>query len=431
MVNPAWVRVPPTGRRLVHVNATATGGGVAELLHGLVPAQAAEGVGACWAVIGGDDEFFGFTKSLHHMLHDNATAGTRIERAAAGHYRDVLRPQAHWLAGHVGDGDVVVLHDPQTLGMGPCLAASGATVLWHCHIGTDVPGAAGPSAVWREFAAELAAVAAVVTTRAEFAPPGARVHVCPPAIDPAAPKNRELTATERTGLLDEIGLTSDMVHSGLGVIEHDAPMPRDARMVLQVSRWDPLKDMPGVLRCLPGLPSDVHLVLAGNDPEEVPDDPEGLAVLAEVRRVRLGLPGAVRERAHLIRTSAADPRRAGMVVNALQRRADVVVQKSLAEGFGLTVTEAMWKRRAVVAADVGGLRTQIDSGRDGILVEPADLAGVTKVVRDLLVDPWRRQLLGRRAAETVARRYTMSRLVADYRRWTMSPQRTEHMEASR
>jgi trehalose synthase len=423
----------------VHVNATATGGGVAELLHGLVPAQAADGVRVGWAVIGGDEEFFAFTKALHHLLHDRGPASTRIPRRAAEHYRATLRPQARWLAGQVTAGDVVVLHDPQTLGMAALLAGAGARVVWHCHIGTDQAGASGPAAVWRELAAELSAVDAVVTTLAEFAPPGvaaARRFVCPPAIDPLAPKNRELAAGEVAELLDRIGLTGPAASNPLATVESAAPLPPAARMVLQVSRWDPLKDMPGVLRCLPGLPPDVHLVLAGTDPEQIPDDPEGLSVLAEVRRLRDSLPAALRRRVHLVRTSMVDPTQAALLINALQRRADVVLQKSLAEGFGLTVTEAMAKRRAVVAADVGGLRSQITPGRTGLLVDPTDLAGVAAAVRGLLDDPARRRQLGARAAEAVADRYTMARLVAEYRAFAppshpANPHRTDEVGVHR
>lgn len=415
MVTPTWVRTPPAGPRLVHVNATATGGGVAELLHGLVAAQAEAGQRVGWAVIGGDAEFFAFTKGLHHLLHGRT--GTRVTDAAVAHYRAVLRPQAHWLADRLGPGDVVVLHDPQTLGMAPPLAATGARVVWHCHIGTDQAGASGPALVWREFIPELSTVDAVVTTLAGFAPPvpEARRFVAAPAIDPRSPKNRELATDEVARWLDEIGLTDRTADNPLATVEQAEPMPRSARMVLQVSRWDPLKDMPGVLRCLPGLPGDVHLVLAGTNPEEIPDDPEGRAVLAEVRAARDELPAAVRRRVHLVRTSLRDAHRAALLINALQRRADVVVQKSLAEGFGLTVTEAMVKRRAVVAGNVGGLRQQIVSGDTGLLVDPADLPAVTAAVRGLLADPDRRRRLGARAAESAGRKFTMSRLVADYR----------------
>ncbi len=412
MVRPAWGREPGPGPRLVHVNATATGGGVAELLHGLVPAQLASGVDAGWAVIAGDDSFFAFTKSLHHLLHDRGAP--RISAADLDHYRAVLAPQAAWLAARVGPGDTVVLHDPQVLGLAPALSAAGARVVWHCHIGTDAPGAAGPEVVWRAFAAELSTVDVVVTALAAYAPPGRPVAVCAPAFDPKAAKNRPMSAAEANGLLAEAGLTAEGA-SELAVAEQDGPMPAGARMVLQVSRWDPLKDMPGVLRLLPGLPGDVHLVLAGNDPEEIPDDPEGLAVLAEVRRLRAALPASLRRRVHLVRTSQRDPERAALLINALQRRADVVVQKSLAEGFGLTVTEAMATGRPVVAGRVGGLCAQIEHGRTGLLVDPADTAAVADAVNGLLSCLRERERIGAAAAEAAAATYPMDRLVADYR----------------
>ncbi|NBH11153.1 glycosyltransferase, partial [Amycolatopsis sp. SID8362] len=309
--------------------------------------------------------------------------------------------------------DTVVLHDPQVLGLAPALAAAGARVVWHCHIGTDTPGQ-GPSAVWRAFAAELSTVDIVVTALAEYAPPGRPVAVCAPAFDPKAAKNRPMDAVEANELLAEAGLTAETT-SELAAVEQDAPMPAGARLVLQVSRWDPLKDMPGVLRLLPGLPGDVHLVLAGNDPEEIPDDPEGLAVLAEVRRLRAGLPAPVRRRVHLLRTSQRDPERAALLINALQRRADVVVQKSLAEGFGLTVTEAMAKGRPVVAGRVGGLCAQIEHGRTGLLVDPADTAAVVAAVNELLSCLRDRERMGAAAAAAATTTYLMDRLVADYR----------------
>ena len=420
MVTPTWVREPGTGGRLVHVNATATGGGVAELLHRLVPAQAAAGAAVGWAVIGGDAPFFAFTKRLHHLLHDRGDPAAPAPEVLA-HYRAVLAPQARWLADHVGPGDVVALHDPQTLGMVPVLARTGARLLWHCHVGTTTPGAPGPAAVWHALRAELSDVDAVVTTLPEFAPgvvPPDRRHVVAPAIDLASPKNRPLDRAEVAELLDSTGLTGAGTRTDRGpaVVEQDGPVPPGARVVLQVSRWDPLKDMPGVVRCVPELPPDVHVVLAGNDPGEIPDDPEGRSVLAEVRAARAGLSTADRARVHLVLTSAAHGDRAALLVNALQRSADVVLQKSLAEGFGLTVTEAMAKARPVVAADVGGLRTQISHGDNGLLVDPRDLGGVAAAVRAALSDAVLARRLGRNAAESVARRYLMPRLVADYRR---------------
>jgi trehalose synthase len=213
-----------------------------------------------------------------------------------------------------------VLHDPQTLGLAPAIKAAGARVVWHCHIGADIAPERGPGAVWRAFDVELAAVDAVVTTLPEFAPPNVRdLFVVPPAIDPAAPKNRELTHDEVATVLAEIGLTTDRASSGVTVTQ-EKPLPHNARVVLQVSRWDRLKDMPGVVRCVVGLPEDVHLVLAGTEPTEIPDCLEGLAVLAEVRDVLTGLAEVDRARVHLVNISLKQPEHNALVVNALQRR---------------------------------------------------------------------------------------------------------------
>lgn len=411
-----WVVRPAPGRRrLVHVNATATGGGVAELLHSVVPAQVRAGRNAGWVVISGSDPFFALTKTVHHLLHDRGDPAAVADPARWAAYRSVLAPQAAELAGELGPGDVVVLHDPQTLGLAPRLAAAGVRTLWHCHIGTTAAGAAGPAAVWSALAPELAAVDGVLVAEPAYAPPGADRHLVPPAIDPGTAKNRPLPPAEATALLTAIGLYGGAAGSGAAVVEQTAALPPDARLVVQVSRWDPLKDMPGVVRCVPDLPADVHLVLAGNDPDEIPDDPEGAAVLAEVRAVLAGLTGPDRDRVHLVRTRSVGGDQA-LVINALQRRADVVLQKSLAEGFGLTVTEAMAKGRAVVAGAVGGIRAQLGPDDCGVLVDPTDRAAVVEALRGLLDDPGRRRAMGARAAARAARHYTLARLVADYHR---------------
>jgi trehalose synthase len=417
VVTPTWERRPGVAPRLVHVNATARGDEVARLLHGLVPAQAAAGGSTGWAVLGTDPVFLAFTRYLHHLLHGRADALTTQRLAVAvPHYRSVLEPQAAWLAARLAPGDAVVLHGPQTLGMAPVLAGAGLRTVWHCHSGTTDEEASGPAAVWDAFRAELSTVDAVASTLPEFAPralPAARRHVVAPAVDPDSPRNQVLSGAEVTALLADLGLTSKHPkhsrHSGK--VLQDRPLPADAPMVLQLSRWAPLKDMAGVLRSVPELSADTHVVLAGHDPAEPPGDPEGQAVLDEVIELWSGLSPADRSRVHLVSLSTQDER----VANALQRRADVVLQKSLAEGFGLTVTEAMLKRRAVVAADVGGLRQQISPGHNGMLVNPRDPGEVADALRGLLDDPLRRRRLGTHAAASVHRRYLMPRLVADYR----------------
>jgi len=426
VLHPSWAVTLPEreGPRLLHVNATATGGGVAELLNGLIPAQSADGISVGWAVISGTEPFFALTKRIHHLLHGQGDPDVLGRPETTELYRSVLRSQADWLAGVVGADDVVVLHDPQTLGLAPGLVDSGARIVWHCHIGTTTGDTTPPAAVWRFFSDELPLLDAVLTTRSEFAPdclPQTAIHVAAPAIDPLSLKNRELTEREIADLLDGIGLCTP--RSGVGsnstvdaVVEQDQVLPTGALTVLQVSRWDPLKDMGGVLRCFSSFPDDVHLVLAGPDPSEVSDDPEGLAVLAALRADLARTPRRIRERVHLVIMSMRRPDTNALLVNALQRRADVVLQKSLEEGFGLTLTEAMIKRKAVVASDVGGLSAQVEHGRTGLLVDPLDDAAVVAAVRRLLADPALRREIGERAAAAVSERFLMSRLVADYRR---------------
>jgi trehalose synthase len=187
----------------------------------------------------------------------------------------------------------------------------------------------------------------------------------------------------------------------------DEPVPPDAPVVVQVSRWDALKDPIGVLRGFveePGLDA-AHLILAGPAPNSVADDPEAVDVLREVTEVRSGLADADRRRVHLANLPTQDVDENAVIVNALQRRADVIVQKSLAEGFGLTVTEAMWKARPVVAGRVGGIQDQIDDGVSGILVDPRDLTAFGNAVEILVSDATMAEGLGAAARHRVRERY--------------------------
>ncbi|MEV6878266.1 glycosyltransferase [Amycolatopsis sp. NPDC051128] len=421
---PTWVRRPrvTSGPRLVHVNTHSTFGGVAELLGGLIRAQQSRGHAVGWATITGDADFFLLAKQLHYLTHGKGDPAVLRDPARAELYAAVLLPQAEAIAATLRPGDVVVLHDSHTLGMAGVLSRAGARVVWHSHVGADVDPDAVLARVWPFFAGDFSSVDAVITTRADFAPPaglfsGTR-HVIAPAIDPMSAKNRPMSTEEVAACLAEIGLSGlEPEGGGRGAaVEHTAPLPEDATLVLQVSRWDPLKDMLGALRGfarVTGLPQ-AHLALAGPDPREVGDDPEGLTVLDEVRAALAALPAEIRGRVHLVLLSMRDLERNAWLVNALQRRADVVLQKSLEEGFGLTVTEAMAKRRAVVAAAVGGLRLQVEHENTGLLVDPADDTDVAAALTRLLADPGLRRELGDRAAASVAERYLMPRLADDY-----------------
>jgi trehalose synthase len=282
----------------------------------------------------------------------------------------------------------------------------------------------------------IARADAWIFSRREYAPPGldpSRIVVVPPSIDVFSPKNQELDPATVDAVLTAAGLqagdpagtpaftrldgTPGRVdrHADL---EGEPPLDPGATLVTQVSRWDRLKDPVGVLRgfvdhVLPA--TDAHLVLAGPATAAVADDPEGEAVLAEVRRARIALPDDVRARVHLACLPMEDAEENAAVVNALQRRSAVIVQKSLAEGFGLTVGEAMWKGRPVVASAVGGIRDQIDDGVSGVLLEdPSDLRRYGTAVRDLLADPERASAIGAAAHERVRAHFMSVRHLLQY-----------------
>ncbi|AZM62129.1 MULTISPECIES: glycosyltransferase [unclassified Streptomyces] len=378
--------------RVHHVSTTATGGGVAELLWSSVAHHRSLGLRADWLVVSAPPEFFRLTKRVHHGLHGRHTGEFTPDEAAM--YRAVTARLARQLSEVVRAGDLVILHDPQTVGMAPLLTDSGVRVAWRCHVGSrkDSPAA---EATWELLRPFVQAVPRSVFSVPDFVPaflPRSRASVIMPSIEPAAAKNRELSARECRGRLAGIGLTersgaAAAAFPPAGHVVQDAPLPPDAPLVTQVSRWDPLKDMPGVLRAFAehvAPESAAHLLLLGPDPDDIPDDPEGAEVFAEVCRIREGLAPRVRSRVHLAVLTLRDLHANGLVVNAAQRRSTVVVQKSLEEGFGLTLTEAMWKARPAVASAVGGLASQIRDGAEGHLVRPHDHAAFGARVNELL-----------------------------------------------
>ncbi|MGH9045192.1 MAG: glycosyltransferase, partial [Acidimicrobiales bacterium] len=195
------------------------------------------------------------------------------------------------------------------------------------------------------------------------------------------------------------------------------PVPQDAMVVSQVSRWDPLKDHAGLAQafCAHKLASSAHLILAGPSPDAISDDPEGRATLGDLRSCVESLPSRTRDRVHVACLPMDDIEENGAIVNALQRRSQIVVQKSLAEGFGLTVTEAMWKARPVVASAVGGIQDQIQDGRDGVLVDDAsDLSAFASSIAQLLTDRSRAEAMGLLAHESVLKNYLMPTYLERY-----------------
>jgi trehalose synthase len=424
------------GRVLWNVNSTAVGGGVAEMLRSLLAYTRGAGVDARWAVISGGHEFFEITKRLHNQLHNFAGDEGPLGAAERAAYDAALEPNAQELTAMAGSRDVVILHDPQTAGLIPSLKRLGATVVWRCHVGIDTPGDYARRA-WRFLIPYVSQADAYVFSRpafvwADLEP--AKTHIIAPSIDAFSPKNSEMDPATVGAILGAAGLmpagtpTSEPVF----VRENGAParVERRARLyedqqltpsdqlVLQVSRWDALKDPIGVIEGFAKYVapwSDAHLVYAGPAVESISDDPEGTEVLTQAIGRRRGLPPEQRLRVHLACLPMVDGEENAAIVNALQRRAQVIVQKSLAEGFGLTVAEAMWKARAVVASRIGGIQDQIEDGKSGILLEdPQDLARYGEAVLALLRDRRRTEAIGAAAMERVRDQFLGARSLIQY-----------------
>ncbi len=275
----------------------------------------------------------------------------------------------------------MILHDPQTAGMVDGLRANGTRVVWRCHVGRDAPNDQTHSA-WAFLRPYIEDADAFVFSRPEYTPDWVdtdRLAVIAPSIDPFSIKNCDLDESTVRTILTTVGLveglavdgpvnferrdgTAGTVRHHAGVIADGPPPPADARLVVQVSRWDRLKDMAGVLKAFVTMaahgPEDAHLMLVGPDVSGVDDDPEGSGVFAECRAQWAALPDRVRRHVHLASIPMDDVDENTIIVNAVQRHAYLVVQKSLVEGFGLTVTEAMWKARPIVASRSAVSRTR-------------------------------------------------------------------------
>jgi trehalose synthase len=399
------------GKTVWCLNSTGKGGGVAEMLRPLLGWTQGAGIDARWLVIDGEPDFFALTKRIHHRLHGSAGDGGPLGDAEQAIYARVMEMNASQLDGRVKPGDVVLLHDPQTAGLAAPLREMGATVAWRCHVGADKPNGEVHGA-WDFLRPHVEPAQAYVFSRAAFVwdrLEAGRVHLIAPSIDALAPKNRPLEEGETAAILRTVAERAEIV---------GGPLPADgARVVMQVSRWDPLKDPVGVLQGFAAHveDEDVHLVLVGPSVAGVADDPEGADVLAEVTRAWEALPDAVRGRAHLVSLPMEDVDENATMVNALQRSAEILVQKSLAEGFGLTVTEAMWKGAPIVASGVGGIRDQIEDGTHGLLLhDPRDLDAYGAALRRLLDDRDLEHRLGVEAHQRARAQYLENRHLADW-----------------
>jgi trehalose synthase len=384
-IGPAWAMAglreharALSGARVLNVNATPYGGGVSELLRSSVPLLRDLGVHADWKVIGGTPEYFHATKALHNALQGNPRSLTEDERSA---YRRCLEENA---ASMEGDYDFVVIHDPQPVGLLEAHGKGGARWIWRCHIDTSEPNLDA----WRFLAPHLSGYDAAVFTMPEFVPPElpvARVEVIAPAIDPLSPKNIDLDPAMASQILDWIGI--------------DLP----GQLVTQVSRFDRWKDPLGVIdayRIVREEIADLQLALVGS---MAADDPEGWGVYREV--------SAAAERDPLIHIYTNLTGVSNVEVNAFQRMSEVVVQKSIREGFGLVVSESLWKGTPVVAGRAGGIPLQMPEGVGGRLVQSTRECAAA--ILELLRDRELARELGRSGHEHVREHFLLPRLLMD------------------
>ncbi len=359
---------PLAGSRVVHVNSTRVGGGVAEILAWLVPLMNDLGIETSWEVVHGDAEFFRATKAFHNGLQGDPV---RVGEPLLAHYEDVNRENAKALKDTLEDADFVLVHDPQPAALIAHFPDRAARWIWRCHI--DVSRPSRP--VWKFLRNFVSAYDASVASLPAYAQP---------LIDPLSEKNREMSPAEVARETERFSL--------------DPERP----LIVQVSRFDRFKDPLGVIRAFrlvrPHLP--LQLVLAGGSAD---DDPEGAAVLADVLESAGDDPD--------VRVLALPPD-AHATINALQRRADLVVQKSLREGFGLTVTEAMWKSKPVIGGDTGGIRLQVFNFHTGFLVHTPE--GAAFRIRYLLNRPDTIAELGTKARRLVRENFLLTRQLREY-----------------
>ncbi len=368
---------PLQGITMQHINSTRVGGGVAEILAWLMPLLQDLGIDAVWDVMQGPSDFYRVTKSFHNALQghaeelvtrDDLNLYTQVNREAA---ENQIKPT----------GEVIIVHDPQPAALPQFWPPHKGRMIWRCHIDASAPNAL----VWDFLKQHLYRYDATIFSAAKFSQKiSVPQFLIAPSIDPLAPKNRDLTDKEVLSVLERFH------------IDPDRPL------VVQISRFDRFKDPHGVIAAYRMVKKriDCQLVLAGGG---ATDDPEGAQVLDEVREIAGNDPDC----------KILDlPPFSDVEVNALQRAADVVLQKSLKEGFGLTVSEALWKGRPVVAGAAGGIPLQILDGVNGYLVHTVE--GAAFRLRHLLGHPQKARRMGAIGKEFVRSNFLLTRHIRDY-----------------
>lgn len=370
---------PLAGMRIVHVNSTAAGGGVAEILYKLIPLTCELGIDAQWKVITGDSQFFDCTKGMHNTLQGYQVP---ISDSLLRVYEQTNANNADQLREILQQADVVFIHDPQPAALIHHFPKRRGKWIWRCHIDISKPY----RPVWRYLQQYVHHYDASIFSLADFAQrlPHPQ-YLIPPSIDPLSDKNIDLSDADVAAVYDKFQL--------------DPELP----LILQVSRFDRFKDPLGVIRAYRLarlIVPNMQLVLAGG---AAADDPEGETVMQEVE-------AAAREDSNIhVLLLPAD---AHLTINALQRAADIVLQKSIKEGFGLTVTEALWKGKPVIGGNVGGIRLQLSNYHTGFLVNTPE--GAALRIRYLLHEREKIASMGNTARQFVRDNFLITRHLREY-----------------
>jgi trehalose synthase len=375
---------PLKGKRVLHVSATAFGGGVSEILYTIVPLMRDIGLDAHWHVIFGKEEFFNATKLLHNSLQG---AEESLSDEQWELFDEINQMNAEGLQ---GEWDAVIVHDPQPIGLRRGALAKGKRWIWRCHIDLSTPN---PAPIERLLPL-IEEYDASVWHLPDYVPAGIDgkgrdgVNIIPPAIDPLSPKNMAFSPEDAAYVVDQFGL------------DVDRPL------MCQVSRFDPWKDPMGVIdayRAVKARVPEVQLALIGS---MATDDPEGWEFFNQTMAHADGDPDV-----HILNNL----NNVGAIeVNAFQSQADVVIQKSTREGFGLTVSEALWKARPFIGGDVGGIPLQVQDGQTGYLVSSAEECAERSL--EILREPALGRRLGRAGKEHVRQNFLTPRLLRDWLR---------------
>lgn len=364
------------GKSVQNINSTAVGGGVAEILSRMIPLLRDLGVDASWDVIKGDERFFAITKKIHNALHG---LGVDISQSDLDYFQEVNRQNCELMDLF---GDIVFIHDPQPIGLVARRVHRESKWIWRCHIDISDPQEATMNFL-RDYINkyDAAVFSAPIFGRSDLS---IKQILISPSIDPLSEKNRELPPETIDSIVDRYDLD------------------RDRPIVTQISRFDYLKDPMGVIEVYKKVKThiDCQLVLAGGG---ATDDPEGPRILDQIKSVAEMDPDI-----HVIYL----PPSSDIEINALQRASTVILQKSLREGFGLTVSEALWKAKPVIASAVGGIPLQIAHKHSGILT--CSVAGTAHYLKELLSDPEYAIKLGENGREHVKNNFLITRHIKDY-----------------